>query len=187
MSGSIRVPAPGTPLVAPKTGELTLIGRQFFSGLISRVYGSTGAVAALNGNANEEFAVANAKQTYDAVPLGQLNTITATLASLNGSSTQVFNVAQAATQTEAVPLGQLNVVAGGTPLGLTVTSSPFSFTAPESGSLSISGSGVVSVQISRGATTIPIARHYGLIPLRYKDVIVLHYAQSVPVLEWLPN
>jgi hypothetical protein len=152
MSSSIRVPAPGTPLIAPKTGELTLIGRQFFSGLVSRVYGSTGSVAALNGNANEEFAVANAKQTYD-----------------------------------AVPLGQLNVVAGGTPRGLTVTSSPFSFTAPESGSLSISGSGVVSVQVSRGATTIPVARHYGLIPLRYKDVIVLHYAQSVPVLEWLPN
>ena len=152
MSGSsLKMPNPTTPIV-DKSGTLTVVARQFFAGLLNRVGGSTGAVAALNGNANEEFAVANAKQTYD-----------------------------------AVPLGQLNVVAGGTPLGLTVTSSPFSFSAPESGSLSISGSGVASVQISRGATTIPVARHYGLIPLRYKDVIVLHYAQSVPVLEWLPN
>ena len=118
MSGTIRVPAPGTPLVSPKTGELTLIGRQFFSGLLNRVGGSTAS--------------------------------------------------------------------GQTPVTLTLTGSPYTFSVVAAGTVVIGGSGVVRVQLVRNGRFISTGSHYGAFPVLADDSIEIDYVGS-PVVTWLPN
>ena len=128
MSGSsIRVPSPTTPIV-DKSGTMTVVARQFFAGVLNRVGGSTGAVAALNGNANEEFAVADAKETFDAVPLAQAQTLFGVTASPGAASV------------------------------VTVGASPFSYTATAAGVLVVDGGTVSAVSLARGSVsaTAPI-------------------------------
>lgn len=119
--------------------------------------------------------------------LNRIGGNTGGLANLNGNSNEVFNVANAQTGTQAVPLDQLAVIAGAAVETITVGTSPFTYQAPRSGVLAIGGSGVVRVQVVRNGVTATLDRHYGAVPVRYQDQVILTYSQAVPTLTWLPN
>lgn len=113
---------------------------------------------------------------------------------VNGSVEQVFNVAPAVTDTQAVPKAQaialsdteIRTLSGSASSVVAIPSSPHSYTATENGSMSIGGNGVYSVKITRGSTVIPVARYYGVIPMRKDDVLTISFIGS-PVLNWLPD
>lgn len=64
--------------------------------------------------------------------------------------------------------------------------SPYTFAAPSAGEMSIGGDGVHSVTINRAGTPIAVARHYGIVPLRAGDELIVVYNGS-PVFTWLPD
>jgi hypothetical protein len=90
--------------------------------------------------------------------------VAAGFAALNGNAGQVFNVAGAATSTEAVPLAQAQSLiadaeqsAGSAIITVDPTISPFSFTATQTGALSICSGTVTAITLTRDGVTIPIS------------------------------
>ncbi len=75
---------------------------------------------------------------------------------------------------------------GEAPEVMSATGSPYTFTAPSAGEMAIGGNGVHSVTINRAGTPIPVARHYGIVPLRADDELVVIYDGS-PLFTWLPD
>ncbi len=75
---------------------------------------------------------------------------------------------------------------GGATQTMSASGSPYTFVAPSSGEMSISGNGVQSVAINRANTQITVSRHYGIVPLRAGDELIVVYNGS-PVFTWLPD
>lgn len=112
--------------------------------------------------------------------------VSATYALLNGSENQVFNVAAATSPFEAVNLSQYRTQDGQNSAAITLTGSPFSYTATGNGTMVISGNGVASLSVKRGTNTISVGAHYAPVPLRNGDVLTVNYI-GTPVLTWVPN
>lgn len=64
--------------------------------------------------------------------------------------------------------------------------SPFSFTASAPGLMAIGGNGVQRVRLLRGGYAIPIAAHYGAVPLRAGDELSVDF-RGYPHFTWLPD
>ena len=75
---------------------------------------------------------------------------------------------------------------GEAPQTMSAAGSPYTFTAPSAGEMAIGGNGVHSVTINRAGTPIQVARHYGIVPLRAYDELVVVYNGS-PIFTWLPD
>jgi hypothetical protein len=67
-----------------------------------------------------------------------------------------------------------------------VGTSPFTFTAGDSGSVVIEGGTVNSINIIRGITTIVTGLTGGVIPIRKQDKVVIDYSVA-PDLTFLPD
>ena len=69
-----------------------------------------------------------------------------------------------------------SLLSGSLPIATaTVGASPYSFTAPASGSLFVSGGTVSAITITRGPTTINTGVTSGIIPLSLNDIATVTY------------
>jgi len=139
------------------------------------------------GNANQQFNVATATNASNAVPLAQADSRYAPVA---GSPTQSFNVGNAAAgSSQAIRRSQVEALfpsftgAGAAIVPITVTASPFTYTATTGGEVAISGGTVSSVQVTRGASTVTVA--IGNISVRNGDAVKVTYT-AAPTMNFLP-
>jgi hypothetical protein len=78
------------------------------------------------------------------------------------------------------------VSAPGPIVALKLDGSPFSYTASQNGSLSVSGGGVSAISVSRANTSVPVGTTAGLIPLSQGDTVELTYS-AAPTVNFLPS
>lgn len=77
-------------------------------------------------------------------------------------------------------------VASPTPIvPVTVTASPFSFTAPSWGSVTVSGGTVSAISIRRNTTTAATGVTAGVLPVAQNDVVVVTYS-GLPTMNFIP-
>lgn len=182
-------PNVGTPLVDTKTGAVTIVWRSFFTALWINQGGGSGSISApAAGNKNQTFNVAAAAQPSNAVPLAQAQ---ASFAALAGSQTQAFAVGNAPagsncalrrSQAEGLFAGLF--IPGGDIQPVTVTASPFAYTATQGGTLYSTGGTVTGVTLSRSGTTIAVPN--GATPVRTGDVVTFTYS-AAPTVNFSPT
>jgi hypothetical protein len=75
---------------------------------------------------------------------------------------------------------------GGAIAAVTVTASPFAYTATTRGALFVSGGIVSDVSFKRGGTTIPAGIAAGVIPVTNGDVVTITYT-AAPTVNFVPD
>ncbi len=75
---------------------------------------------------------------------------------------------------------------GGAARTIPAGASPFTYAATAGGTLSIAGNGVQAAHLVRGGVDVPVASHYGLVPMLPGDSLVVTFSGS-PNFTWLPN
>jgi hypothetical protein len=180
-------PQLNSPMVDAKTGHITPVWRALITSMWQNLGGASGSVSApAAGNANQTFNVAAATNSSNAVNLSQAD---GRYAALAGSQTQSFYVGNAAagsnqalrrSQCEGLFVAFLG--AGAPIVPVTVTASPFAYTATTAGTLCISGGTISATTLTRGSA-IPIAA--GNIPVRNGDVITVTYSVA-PTMNFIP-
>ncbi|HUN00406.1 MAG TPA: hypothetical protein PLI96_07980 [Halothiobacillus sp.] len=175
-------------------GNVTPIWRAFFQSLWNQTGKGIGAVfAALAGNTNQTFDVATAVQPTNAVPKQQADATYAPIkGSLNyapaGGSSAAFNVGTAVLSTNATPLAQVKTLitqtAGAAIMPITVGASPFAYTAPNTGSVVVSGGSVSSISLTRNVL-IATGVTAGILSVKAGDVLTVTYS-ALPTMNLLP-
>ena len=66
----------------------------------------------------------------------------------------------------------------GPPSSVTLTTSPFVFTAPAAGTLFLSGGGIVALTIARGGVGFPTGSFYGAFPMAQGDTTTIRYVRA---------
>lgn len=93
-------------------------------------------------------------------------------------------------QTESVGFVAEMVFQGesnGAPIqAVTVGASPYAYTAPQQGALSIQGGTVSAVTLKRGGTTVTLGLTAGLVPVSTGDVVTITYT-AAPTLNLIPR
>lgn len=74
-----------------------------------------------------------------------------------------------------------------TPTAMTVSGSPYVFTAPSDGLVVLSGGTVSLVQYGRGSTLTALGLVGGLIPVVKDDTVRITWAISAPSLTFIPG
>lgn len=69
---------------------------------------------------------------------------------------------------------------------VTVGSSPFLYTAPSAGTVSVTGGTVTDISLTRNTSTIPTGLTAGLIPVSNGDVVTVTYA-VLPDISFVPG
>lgn len=182
-------PQVNAPLTDPKTGSITPVWRALLQSLWTNQGGATGSVGApAAGNANQVFNVATAVGNSQAVPLAQAD---GRYAALAGLQTQAFNVGNAASgSNQAIRRSQVEGLfvafagTGSAIVPVTVSASPFTYTATAGGALAISGGTVSGVTLTRAGVSVPVA--VGTIPLRNGDAVAITYT-ATPTVNFIPT
>lgn len=65
-----------------------------------------------------------------------------------------------------------------TPVTVTPTASPFSYTPTSRGTLFVSGGGVEAMTITRGTTTAPVGGFYGGVSMSSSDTLTITYSAA---------
>ena len=73
-------------------------------------------------------------------------------------------------------------------LPITLTASPFSYTAVEPGNLAISGGTISAITLTRGTTVITLATSAAakLVPVAIGDIVTITYS-ILPTLQFIPS
>jgi 3D (Asp-Asp-Asp) domain-containing protein len=69
---------------------------------------------------------------------------------------------------------------------ITVSASPFTYTASFPGNVVINGGTVTGLSVSRGTTSVTVATTQKIIPLGQGDSVVVTYS-VLPTMTWLPS
>jgi hypothetical protein len=181
-------PQVGSPLVDTKTGAVTPVWRALFAALWTNQGGAQNTLAApAGGNANQPFNVATATGASNAVPLAQAEEL---FAPVGGSQTQQFYVGNAPLgsnyalrRAQADGLFMAFGVAGAAIVPVTVTASPFTYTATTAGTLFMQGGTVSAVSLTRSGTTIPAT--VAATPVRAGDAVTITYTVA-PTVNFAP-
>lgn len=68
---------------------------------------------------------------------------------------------------------------------VTVSGSPFTYTANTPGNIVINGGTVTALSVSRGTTTVTVSTATKIIPLGQNDSVIVTYS-VLPTITWLP-
>jgi len=74
----------------------------------------------------------------------------------------------------------------GAPASVSLTSSPFVFTAPSGGALFLSGGGISALTIARGGVGFPTGSFYGAFPMAQGDTMTIRYVRA-PAAVFIPG
>lgn len=170
------------------------------SGAISVTYGTTAGTAAQGNDARITGALQATAAAATYAPLASpalTGTPTAPTATAGTSTTQIATTAFVATSyarlasptfTGTVTGGGIITASkgGGAIAAVTVTASPFAYTAATRGALFVSGGTVSSISFKRGATTIPAGIVAGVVPVTNGDVVTITYI-AAPTVNFVPD
>lgn len=73
-----------------------------------------------------------------------------------------------------------------TAVAITVSASPFAYTALAEGTATVSGGTVSAISITRGATVVPTGVTAGVFPLSQGDIITVTYS-GLPTMNFIPS
>ena len=71
-------------------------------------------------------------------------------------------------------------------MSLTISASPFSYTAKEPGTVAISGGTVTGVTLTRGAISIVLGSTPKIIPMAINDIVSITYS-VLPTIQFIPS
>lgn len=84
--------------------------------------------------------------------------------------------------------GGASGASAGPPLVVSLSGSPFLFTAPSNGSLIVAGGGVSNMQYSRpGSAFLDVGQFYAPFPLNQDDQVRITYISPAPTVVFLPR